>query len=138
MKDIDGFEHRAVTQDPPRRPTPILYWLGATTFAMMLVFGATAAVIALHQRPAESVENAPPPLTVQASPLTIEYSYSVTQSFIGRVEPARETQAAFELAGLVLQVAVEEGAQIEEGAVLAVLDTDALTIELARLDAEGR
>lgn len=137
MKDIDGFEREPMTQTPSRMRTSVVGWLAAAVFALALAFGATAVVTALHQRPAETVASARP-LTVQASPVAIENSYTVLRSFIGRVEPARETRAAFELAGLVLQVAVEEGAQIEEGAVLAVLDADALTIDLAQLDADRR
>ncbi|MEM9781212.1 MAG: efflux RND transporter periplasmic adaptor subunit [Pseudomonadota bacterium] len=115
----------------------VMAWIGAGGVAVVLLLAVSGAVATLHQRAAadgEMPERAP--LTVSATSIELEDGYDITQSFIGRVEPARETSAAFELGGLVTEVMVEEGARVGAGTVLATLDTAALDIELARLDAE--
>ncbi|MEO1457679.1 MAG: efflux RND transporter periplasmic adaptor subunit [Pseudomonadota bacterium] len=113
-------------------------WLAATLFGGLVAASAVGAVLFLEARSAAEVGPAPrPPLTARLEPLRIEPVYTVRQSFIGRVEPARETGAAFEREGLVEAVLVDEGTTVRRGQVLARLDTEPLEIEDARLGAEG-
>jgi RND family efflux transporter MFP subunit len=53
-------------------------------------------------------------------------SYPQQRSFVGRVEARRESDVGFELAGLVAQIHVDDGASVSAGQVLASLDTELL------------
>ena len=57
--------------------------------------------------------------------------YRLALDFIGRVQPTRESQVGFELAGELMSVAVDEGDIVETGDVLARLDTARLEARLA-------
>ncbi|MEM9384316.1 MAG: efflux RND transporter periplasmic adaptor subunit [Pseudomonadota bacterium] len=59
--------------------------------------------------------------TAQAAP-----GYAARHIFSGQIEAARTAPLGFELGGLLRAVAVEEGARVETGQVLARLDTDRL------------
>lgn len=60
--------------------------------------------------------------------LSVTDRFVRSHSFIGRVEPARQAQVGFELAGKLDRIVVDEGEKVGAGDVLATLDT-------ARLDA---
>lgn len=102
------------------------------------VFAASfTAVQALKTR----AENAPqpdpvPPLAVAAFPLERQNGYDAVERYAGRIEPARATDLAFERAGRVAAVLVEEGDQVAAGAPIARLETSRLDAEKLRLDAE--
>ncbi|PWR02528.1 efflux RND transporter periplasmic adaptor subunit [Meridianimarinicoccus roseus] len=53
-----------------------------------------------------------------------------TVSVFGQVVATRESEVAVRVSGVVTEVRVETGAQVEEGAVLAVLDRELLQLEL--------
>ncbi|MEM9010865.1 MAG: efflux RND transporter periplasmic adaptor subunit [Pseudomonadota bacterium] len=76
-----------------------------------------------------------PPLVVETVPLTMQNRFMVEERFAGRIEPARETSLAFELAGTVAEVLVEEGDVIAAGAPIAHLDTRAWALERQRTEA---
>ncbi len=63
-------------------------------------------------------------------------SYSLERVFIGRVEPARESDIGFELGGKVLEVLVDEGDAVQANQVLARLDVDRLRAQRDELTAE--
>ncbi|MEM9399777.1 MAG: efflux RND transporter periplasmic adaptor subunit [Verrucomicrobiota bacterium] len=65
-------------------------------------------------------------LMVNVAKLDLQDSYEVERSFVGRVEARRSSDIGFELSGKVLSVQVEEGSRIEQGSVVAILDTDIL------------
>ncbi len=119
----------------PASRTPLRAWLGAAVFAALVAGASAAAVIALHARAEETPGEARPPLPVRVAPLAFQEGYETLARHIGRVEPARATRVAFERAGLVAEVLVEEGDRVAEGAALARLDSDALRIERRRLKA---
>ncbi|MEM9633281.1 MAG: efflux RND transporter periplasmic adaptor subunit [Pseudomonadota bacterium] len=77
---------------------------------------------------------------IQASPLVQvpviypEYSagYDVTHSFVGRVEPARQTDLGFELSGTIDKITVDEGEAVLKGDVIAELDKRSLEADRRR------
>ncbi|SOD93550.1 efflux RND transporter periplasmic adaptor subunit [Caenispirillum bisanense] len=70
-------------------------------------------------------------LPVAALQVEPQAGHTVTDRFLGRLEPARRSTLAFEQPGLVTEILVEEGAAVAAGAVVARLDDAAL---LARRD----
>ncbi|WP_421723974.1 efflux RND transporter periplasmic adaptor subunit [Bauldia sp.] len=78
------------------------------------------------------VEAAP---LVAIDPMTVRITdgYEVTRSFVGQVEPLQQTEVAFELAGIVDTVNVDEGEHVAEGQILASLDTRTLENQKATL-----
>ena len=106
----------------------------------LLFIGAMAAgTTALHLR--ASAEKGPspyPPVSVQTRKLVAETSYKTTISYVGRLEPARRTQLAFERGGLVIRVAADEGTRVRTGQVIAELDTASLRASRRQLEAQRR
>ena len=106
----------------------------ASALFLALMAGGIAL---LHVRAAaEAPPKANPPVTVTAGSVTLTDRYTVTERFAGRLEPMRQTRLAFEQAGLVTEILVEEGDRIAAGAVVARLDTAKLEAERRRLIAE--
>lgn len=62
-------------------------------------------------------------------------SYTLKRSFVGRVEPARESRLGFELGGLLRVVQVDEGDSVKKGQMLAQLDVARLTARRQELQA---
>ncbi len=112
-------------------------WLSAAIVATVVAGSVVAGVAALNAQAA--LDDQPvqrPLLTVDAATLQMAASYQASQRFIGRIEPARETQVAFELSGIVREMRFDEGDRVRSNDVVAILDTDALSIDRARLMAE--
>ncbi len=92
------------------------------------ILGLTLAGLALWgvvpgpsgQEPTERV------LAVTVRRLESSSGYGVRRQFVGKVEAARNSLLSFQLAGLVIDVDVEEGDSVRSGQVLARLDTDKL------------
>lgn len=70
-------------------------------------------------------------LIVDVETLQAEYAYTIERSFAGRVEARRRSDIGFELGGELHWVQVEEGDYVEQGDVLAMLDTARLDARLA-------
>ncbi|MEL6373604.1 MAG: efflux RND transporter periplasmic adaptor subunit [Pseudomonadota bacterium] len=79
-----------------------------------------------------------PAISVQTQRFTPQDGYTIKQRFVGRVEPLRQTQLAFELAGTVMSIAADEGQRIKAGAQVARLDRARLRTRLAELQAQKR
>ncbi|OAN67547.1 efflux transporter periplasmic adaptor subunit [Rhodobacteraceae bacterium EhC02] len=114
---------------------------GLTLTATLLVCGgAAAAVVAgFSLVSAEGVAvrtEMAPRTTVGVMAVELAQGYTVTRRFTGQVEAAARTDLGFELGGRIMQVLVDEGDVVSEGAVLARLDTSALIPERAALEAE--
>lgn len=73
------------------------------------------------------------PLPVET--ITVEWSetYTITRSFVGRVEARQESDLGFEIAGAIDAVLVEEGQTIAAGEPVARLNTDRLEARRAEL-----
>ena len=108
--------------------------------AMLLVAAIAGGASILHQRAAArtGIVEATPPLPVMSRMLRIEQAYTITDRYAGRLEPARETPLSFERAGLLLEVAVDEGDPVRAGQVIARLDIEPLQVERRQLEAERR
>ena len=105
---------------------------------LLAAIGGGASI--LHQRAAARVGivDPTPPLPVASQMLQVEEAYAVTDRYAGRLEPARETPLSFERAGLLIEVAVDEGDAVQAGQVIARLDVEPLLAERAQLEAERR
>ena len=105
---------------------------------LLAAIGGGASI--LHQRAAARVGivDPTPPLPVASQMLQVEEAYAVTDRYAGRLEPARETPLSFERAGLLIEVAVDEGDAVQAGQVIAQLDVEPLLAERAQLEAERR
>ena len=112
---------------------------GVAMAAGLLIALAGAGITALHMRAqAEPQHQIAPAVSVTTMPIRIVEGYDRLAHYTGRLEPARETDLAFERAGLVTGIAREEGDRIQEGEIVATLDTAKLTIARQRLEASKR
>ncbi|MEM6487001.1 MAG: efflux RND transporter periplasmic adaptor subunit [Pseudomonadota bacterium] len=112
-------------------------WMLALLLAGTATAGGWAAVEALYARAAApAAAEARPPVPVAVVTVALSEGYTVRERFVGRVEPARATWPAAERAGLLIEIAVDEGDAVDEGALLARLDTRELDLERTRLVAE--
>ncbi|OJJ13717.1 hypothetical protein BKI51_02020 [Alphaproteobacteria bacterium AO1-B] len=110
--------------------------LSTTTFSINVGIAAAAVMIGVTTIQMRAEEKP----SVEPSPLAVvdvftpdwETGYDVERSFVGRLEPARSTDLAFELSGTVREVRVDEGDLVEEGDVIAVLDTRTLEADRRR------
>ncbi|NND68229.1 MAG: efflux RND transporter periplasmic adaptor subunit [Halioglobus sp.] len=73
---------------------------------------------------------------VEAIRVTLAERFEVTRLFTGVVQPAQTADIAFEFGGTVQAVLVNEGDRVEEGDLLARLDTALLEIERRQLLAQ--
>ena len=89
--------------------------------AIGLVVGAYAL---LHNRAAAvRIEQVARPLPVRTQTVNYVESYRVPRRFVGQVEAAQTTRIAFELAGRIDAIPVDEASVVGRGDVLARLDT---------------
>lgn len=75
------------------------------------------------------------PLPVSVKPLVEESGFEVMEQYVGRIAARRESEVGFELPGAVASVAVEEGAHVAAGQVLATLDAQLLQAREQELSA---
>lgn len=111
-----------------------------TSCAALAIVAMTAGGIAALQYRA-STEPQPelhPPLAVTTQPVRMQDQYVTRTRYVGRLEPARQTSLAFERAGLVIDIRVDEGATVRAGDTIAQLDTDRLKADRKRLEARKR
>lgn len=112
-------------------------WPVATVFGLAVFAGSALAVQTLHTRAVKAERGSiGEPAIALTGQLTVDDGYVIRESFAGRVEPARQTLAAAERAGLIEEILVEEGSQVAQGQMLARLDAKPLQIERTRLAAE--
>ena len=105
----------------------------ATTTAV-IVSGMTAASIALtlSVRTVDQTE-ARRILTVDTRPATLRQGFTITRSFVGRIEAARNSRLGFELGGLIAAIYTDDGDTVEAGQMVARLDTARLLVKRAEL-----
>lgn len=112
-------------------------WILAGVFLSVVSGAAAVAVVTLHARASTSaIGPARPALTVSTKPIRMTDHYFEEESFVGRVEPARQVDLAAERPGLLVAVLVDEGDLVREGQALARLDVRPLKITRNRLLAE--
>ena len=117
------------------RHSGLLLAATALFFLSLMGLGTTA----LHIRAnAEAPPEANPPVSVTARVADFSDGYTVAERFAGRLEPARETELAFERSGLVTEILYEEGDHVTADAVVARLDTDKLKREIVKRRSEPK
>ena len=75
-------------------------------------------------------------LSVQAIPIKLVNSYSVSQSYTGIVEAKRTSELGFEQSGLLQSIYIEEGEKVAKGEAIAQLDTSQTKAQQAVLVAQ--
>lgn len=104
---------------------------------LVLISGALlAGAIQWRQKISQTTTTPPDPLPVAVVHATQEPYYTITRTFTGRLVPRRTSQVGFELNGRVAHLAVDDGKRIEEGQLLARLDTEQLVIQKTQLQAQ--
>ncbi|MEM1233332.1 MAG: efflux RND transporter periplasmic adaptor subunit, partial [Pseudomonadota bacterium] len=109
------------------------------TVTLVVIGGAGAAVFygqsILEARAAAVPEPEAAPLTaVSVRALETENGYRQTRSFVGQIEPRKTVAVSFELAGKLVDVAVDEGDEVRAGQLIAAQDVDLLEAEKAQLN----
>jgi len=135
------MSEQPTTEQPVKRSAlkTAIRWAGMGTTAAVFVGLMAAGISGLHiMASANAPVEAAPPVPVAAQPVETADGYTVKERFVGRLEPARQTELAFERAGLVEQIMVDEGAVVGAGDVIAHLDTAKLQAERDRLNARRR
>ncbi len=104
-------------------------------FALIVIGSITVGASALH-----AVRDTPPPPKpkkqhVATTALTKQNTYLITRQFAGTVEPTQSATLAFERAGTIATMLIEEGQSVSKGQVLAELDNRRIKSQLKSLDA---
>lgn len=81
------------------------------------------------------IPEAAPPTPVDVAVLQAEEGFGVIRAFVGQVEPRKTAAIAFELAGRLDRIAVDEGDLVTQGQVIATQDTELLLSDQTRLEA---
>ena len=135
------MSEQPTTEKPEKRSAlrTGLKWAGMGTTALVFIGLMGAGISGLRMMAsANAPAEAAPPIPVAAQPVQTAKGYTVKERFVGRLEPARQTQLAFERAGLVQKIMVDEGGVVNEGDIIAHLDTAKLRAERDRLRARRR
>ena len=117
----------------------LLRALVAGSAALTIAVATAGGIAALQYRASTELQPLQhPPLAVTALPVRMQDQYMTRTRYVGRLEPARQTSLAFELAGRVVIISVDEGSKVRAGDVIARLDTDRLQADRKRLEARRR
>lgn len=107
--------------------------IGIVGIAVVAVQVGTAVL--QHRAEAAPTPDAAPLLPVNVQPMVLADGFETDRTFVGRLEAAQESDVAFEFAGLVSEILVDEGDTVAQGDVVARLDTAMLETEAQRLQA---
>ena len=127
----------SANQSPFRRS---VRWIASTALTLSVLAGAALSVglgaDALADR-AEATEApaAAAPTPVDILRLTPTTGYAISRQFTGQIEARQSVALSFELGGRLEILSVDEGDHVTEGQVLALLDTELLDADRARLSA---
>ena len=102
---------------------------------MLALLGAGTSAIHLGASTRDSIPESAP-LVVRSTTMQLEDHYVINDRFIGRIEPAQKTQMAFERAGRITEVLIEDGDQVVQGQIIARLDDSILQAEMNTLQAQ--
>ena len=123
------------TYESAPKPTAIK---GILFFIALIVIGAVLAVFVITQRSAEGpkvVSSQPEPISVEVAEVEIQTSFDIDERFSGLVTPARTSSLGFTSGGRIDALYADIGDRVEQGAVLAKLDTRSLSAQLASAEA---
>ncbi|WP_259994312.1 efflux RND transporter periplasmic adaptor subunit [Sulfitobacter sp. S190] len=107
---------------------------------LSIVAGALACVVFGAAMLAQRADGQPAPEAAEKTPVAVERvafedGYTTGRRFIGQIESGTQAALSFELSGRLAYLAVEEGDSVDEGQVVARLDTALLEAEEGRLSA---
>ncbi|ASP35934.1 efflux RND transporter periplasmic adaptor subunit [Labrenzia sp. VG12] len=129
-------DHETGTSRSPRLKRLGRGLVSLTSFSVNVGLAAAAVIVGvttIQMRAEEKPQVDTSPLAeVQVFMPDRQGGYAVQRTFAGRIEPARQTDLAFELSGTVLEIAVDEGDPVARGDVIARLDTRSLEAERRR------
>lgn len=116
---------------------------GATQFDFMYekIFAkefSSAPNTAKKENPSENSSEQKSFLPVSTKAVSFQEGYEVAYQFLGRVEARRQTRLGFEQGGLIQKIYVEEGDKVQEGEILAELDTQLLKVNVQEILAEKK
>ncbi len=101
-----------------------LIWVSLLVVILATTFGSLKFLInrkiSLKRTSESSLTNI---LSVQATPIKLVNSYSVSQSYTGVVEAKRTSELGFEQSGLLKSIYIEEGEKVGKGEAIAQLGT---------------
>ena len=83
-----------------------------------------------------AIIDAPTPLLVKTHRLTQTAGYEVEETYSGQLKARRSSELGFEQGGLLKQMWVDEGEQVQEGQLLAQLDSRRLIAQRAVIKAK--
>ena len=132
------MSHAASARLPLWRRLANMAFSSAVTIAV--VAGAAVVVVtgadALSDRAAaNATETSAPPTPVDVQVLKLETGFTLNRFFVGQVEAQRSVNLSFELAGKLDEVLVDEGQSVQQGQLLARLNTALIEAERRGLDA---
>lgn len=130
---------------PTQKLTRRQITIGFTSLVMLLLisgvaagaFGAFDPVLnSVWAVAADETTDEAPPLPVNLATLEYVDSISQTRTYTGSVRAKQRSEIAFELAGKVTSINVDEGDRVEQGDMLALLDTQTLDAQKRVLQAQ--
>ncbi len=114
-------------------------FFGSIVVSGLFLGAAAGGIVMLHSRAAAELQPQPtPPVVVATTTVRLVAGYQRTSSYVGRLEPARQTAVAFERTGLVIDIAPDEGDRVHAGDVIARMDTAQLASTRRQLLAQRR
>ncbi|MDY7020507.1 MAG: efflux RND transporter periplasmic adaptor subunit [Cyanobacteriota bacterium] len=137
--DLVPIEAEVISAVPQRSSNR---WLRAGVVGVVLLIGLGGIAFFRRQTetpvsPAPVVEpNLPNILPVETIAVKPVSSYSTSQSYTGLVEAQRTSELSFEQSGLLRSLAVDEGAEVNQGSVIGRLDTRQLEAQRQGLIAQ--
>lgn len=117
------------------------FWKAVLFLAFLLLMAFAVALFVLSQRSETGplVASEPPDaITVRVSPVELQTSLLLEESFTGLATPRRTSMLGFQSGGRIDEVRVDIGSTVEGGQTLAVLDTRSLGAQLMAADATVR
>lgn len=133
------LDHQRQTSTKPHSAYRFLPFLGTIVVSGAFIAAAAGGIALLHTRAAAELQPQPAaPTVVATTTISIVPGYERTTSYVGRLEPARETALAFERSGLVTDIVPDEGDAVRAGDVIARMDTAGLASRRRQLVAQRR
>ena len=139
MSDLQNYTENGPESKSTGFGRKLVRGLAVTSTALAIAAATAGGIAALQYRASTELQPLQhPPLAVTTLPVRMQDQYVTQTRYVGRLEPARQTSLAFELAGLVVSISVDEGTKIRAGDIIAHLDTDRLKADRKRLEARRR
>jgi len=112
--------------------------MGRTSVYVSAIIGFIVVSVALlnWRAVATAREGVQPALMVDTVRVAYQQSYVAKTPYVGVIEPRQQAAVAFQVAGEITELRVEEGDRVTKGQILAMLDVERRRAQLARLEAD--